>query len=94
MKKKLYVGNLGHAVTADDLRDLLGKVGTVVDAKVIYDRYTNRSRGFGFVEMAAEAEAQEAINKLNGQELGGRQIRVAAARPPRTNRHPSAYDRW
>ena len=94
MNKNLYVGNLGYAVTEHDLRDLFGKVGTVKDARVIYDRYTNRSRGFGFVEMATEAEAQEAINKLNGQELVGRQITVDEARPPRRERRTRGYDRW
>jgi RNA recognition motif-containing protein len=94
MNKKLYVGNLGYTVSADDMRDLFREVGTVVDAKVIYDRYTNNSRGFGFVEMATEEEAQEAISKMNGQELAGRQIKVDEARPPRTNRRPSARDRW
>jgi RNA recognition motif-containing protein len=94
MNKNLYVGNLGDAVTAHDLRELFGKVGTVVAAKVIYDRYTNRSRGFGFVEMVTEADAQEAINKLNGHELVGRQIKVEEARPPRRNRRPSRDDRW
>jgi len=88
MNKNLYVGNLAYNVTRDDLSDLFGTVGTVVEAKVMYDRYTNRSRGFGFVEMATEAEAQEAISKLNGQELGGRQIKVDEARPPRRDRRP------
>ena len=94
MNKNLYVGNLGYTVTADDLRDLFGQAGAVVDAKVIYDRYTNNSRGFGFVEMATEEEAQEAISKLNGQELAGRQIKVDEARPPRRDRRPSTRDRW
>jgi RNA recognition motif-containing protein len=93
MNKKLYAGNLGFEVTAHDLRELFGQAGAVVDAKVIYDRYSDRSRGFGFVEMATEAQAQEAINKLNGQELGGRQIKVAEAHPPRRDRRPGGYDR-
>jgi RNA recognition motif-containing protein len=94
MNKKLYVGNLGDAVTADDLRVLFAKVGTVVEAKIIYDRYTNRSRGFGFVEMTTVEQAQEAISKLNEQELAGRQIKVAEAHPTRRNRRPSRDDRW
>jgi RNA recognition motif-containing protein len=94
MNKTLYVGNLGYTVNADDLKDLFGQVGAVLDAKVIYDRYTNNSRGFGFVEMASEEEAQGAINKLNGQELAGRQIRVNEARPRERNRRPSRRDRW
>jgi RNA recognition motif-containing protein len=94
MNKKLYVGNLAYAVTADDLSELFATVGTVVDARVISDRYTDRSKGFGFVEMATEEEAQEAINKLNAQELAGRQIKVDEARPPRRDRRPSTRDRW
>ena len=96
MNKNLFVGNLSYDATADQLRDLFATAGTVVEAKVIYDRYTNRSRGFGFVEMATEAEAQEAIEKLNGQELVGRQIRVDEARPRRRERSPSSYrySRW
>ncbi len=96
MNKNLFVGNLSYEVTADQLRDLFAAEGTVVEAKVIYDRCTNRSRGFGFVEMATEAEAQGAIEKLNGQELVGRQIRVDEARPRRRERSPSSYgySRW
>jgi RNA recognition motif-containing protein len=96
MNKNLFVGNLSYDVTADQLRDFFATAGTVLEAKVIYDRYTNRSRGFGFVEMATEAEAQEAIEKLNGQELVGRQIRVDEARPRRRERSPSSYrySRW
>ncbi|KPL21815.1 MAG: RNA-binding protein [Anaerolineae bacterium SM23_84] len=96
MNKNLFVGNLSYDATADQLRDLFATAGTVVEAKVIYDRYTNRSRGFGFVEMATEAEAQEAIEKLNGQELVGRQISVDEARPRRRERSPSSYrySRW
>jgi RNA recognition motif-containing protein len=94
MNKNLFVGNLSYDVTADQLRDLFAAAGTVVEAKVICDRYTNRSRGFGFVEMATEAEAQEAMSKLNGQELLGRQIRVDEARPRRRERSPSQYSRW
>ena len=94
MNKNLYVGNLAPTVTADDLNELFGAVGTVVTAKIIYDRYTNQSRGFGFVEMATEEEAQEAVNKLNGEEVAGRQITVAEARPPRRDRGPRRRDRW
>jgi cold-inducible RNA-binding protein len=96
MNKNLYVGNLAFSVTDDELRQLFGSVGTVVSAKVIVDRYSNRSRGFGFVEMSTEAEAEEAINQLNGQEVAGRQITVAEARPPRRDRDrgPRRRDRW
>jgi len=86
MAKKLYVGNLNYNVTADTLRDLFATVGEVVSTTIISDRMTNLSKGFGFVEMATDEAAQEAINKLNGQELEGRQITVAEARPPRQER--------
>ena len=69
-------------------------MGTVVDARVIYHRDTNVSTRFGFVELATEVEAQEAISKLNGQELAGRRVKVAEAHQPRRNRRPSRYDRW
>jgi len=86
MAKKLYVGNLSYDVTADSLRNLFATVGDVVSATVITDRMSGRSRGFGFVEMASDEAAQNAINTLNGQELEGRQITVAEARPPRHGR--------
>jgi cold-inducible RNA-binding protein len=88
---KLYVGNLSYEMTENDLTDNFSQAGTCVSAKIIRDRDTNRSKGFGFVEMASEDEAQEAIQKLNGVELKGRKILVNLARPekegaPRTNR--------
>ena len=88
---KLYVGNLSYEVTEEDLTENFGKAGTCASAKIIRDRDTNRSKGFGFVEMATEDEAQEAIKKLNGVELNGRKIMVNLARPekegaPRENR--------
>jgi RNA recognition motif-containing protein len=78
---KLYVGNLSYEVTENDLTENFGKAGTCVSAKIIRDRYTSRSKGFGFVEMASEDEAQEAIKKLDGIELNGRKILVNLARP-------------
>jgi RNA recognition motif-containing protein len=78
---KLYVGNLSYDVTEAELSEKFGTIGTCVSAKVIKDRYTNRSKGFGFVEMATEADAEEAIKKLNGVEFSGRKILVNAARP-------------
>jgi RNA recognition motif-containing protein len=80
--KKLYVGNLSYDTTADSLRDLFGAVGEVVSATVISDRETQRSKGFGFVEMATDEAVAEAISKLNGKEIAGRNITVAEARPP------------
>lgn len=83
MAKKLYVGNLSYSTTADALRDLFATVGEVASATVITDRETSRSKGFGFVEMATDEAAAEAISKLNGQNVEGRNITVAEARPPR-----------
>ncbi len=88
MGKKLYVGNLPYSTTDDSLRETFSQSGTVESATVIIDRETGRSKGFGFVEMASENEAQAAIQALNGTDLDGRQIKVNEARPraPRDNR--------
>lgn len=83
MATKLFIGNLEYTVTADDLKATFADVGTVVDAVVISDKMTGRSRGFGFVEMSSEAEVKEAIEKKNGADLKGRKINVNEARPPR-----------
>ena len=83
MNTKLYVGSLSYETTDDDLRELFSSVGTVRSAEVIRDRYTGRSRGFGFVEMETAAEAEKAISTFNGTTLGGREITVAEARPRR-----------
>lgn len=81
MATKLFVGNLDFTVTGDELRDTFSQAGTVVDAVVISDKMTGRSRGFGFVEMSNEDEAKAAIEKLNGSDLKGRKINVNEARP-------------
>lgn len=81
MATKLFVGSLAYSVTDDQLREAFEAAGTVVSAKVIQDRETNRSRGFGFVEMGTEEEAQNAVKTLNEQDLGGRNIIVSEARP-------------
>lgn len=81
MATKLFVGNLDFTVTGDELRDAFSQAGTVVDAVVISDKMTGRSRGFGFVEMSNEDEAKAAIEKLNGSDLKGRKINVNEARP-------------
>jgi RNA recognition motif-containing protein len=81
MGKKLYVGNLGYGVTDNDLVTLFGAHGTVESAQVIMDRDTGRSKGFGFVEMKTDQEAQAAIAALNGQESNGRALTVNEARP-------------
>jgi len=82
MGKKLYVGNLAYSTTEDELRNLFGTVGQVESVALITDRETGRAKGFGFVEMDTEATAQEAIQRLNNSEIGGRNITVAEARPP------------
>jgi RNA recognition motif-containing protein len=81
MGKKLYVGNLAFGVTDSDLQQLFAAHGTVRSAQVIMDRDTGRSKGFGFVEMDNDAEAQAAIAALNGTEIDGRSINVNEARP-------------
>ncbi len=81
MSTKLYVGNLSFNVSSDDLQDYFGQAGTVESAKVIEDRETGRSRGFGFVEMSSPEEAAAAIEQFNGQDLEGRSIVVNEARP-------------
>ncbi len=81
MANKLFVGSLAWSATDDDLANFFGSAGTVVSAKVIMDRDTNRSKGFGFVEMSTDDEAKAAIDKLNGKELNGRPVAVSEARP-------------
>ena len=97
---KLYVGGLPYEVTDDRLQEVFSAYGTVESAKVITDRMTNRSRGFGFVEMSSQSEAEEAIQKLNGSQLEGRTLTVNEAKPqqPRTGggggRGGYGGDRW
>lgn len=79
--KKLFVGGLNYATTDDNLRELFAQAGTVESATVIIDRMSGRSKGFGFVEMATEEEANAAIEQMNGKELDGRTISVNIARP-------------
>ena len=81
MGNKLYVGNLPYSVRDQDLEQAFGQFGTVTSAKVMMERDTGRSKGFGFVEMGSDAEAQAAINGMHGQSLGGRAIVVNEARP-------------
>jgi RNA recognition motif-containing protein len=81
MGKKLYVGNLSYQVDSSELEQLFGQHGQVVSAQVINDRDTGRSKGFGFVEMSSDEEAQAAIVALNGQDHGGRSLTVNEARP-------------
>src|SRR5262245_7021592 len=81
MGRKLYVGNLAYGVTDSDLQQLFGAHGTVQSAQVIMDRDTGRSKGFGFVEMGSDQEAQAAITALNGKQQDGRALTVNEARP-------------
>ena len=81
MSTKLFVGSLSYSVNDDQLNDAFAAAGTVVSAKVIMDRETGRSKGFGFVEMSSDAEAKAAIDLLNGKEIDGRAVAVSEARP-------------
>jgi RNA recognition motif-containing protein len=81
MGNKLYVGNLAYSVRDEDLQQAFAQFGSVTSAKVMMDRDTGRSKGFGFVEMSSDAEAQAGINGMNGQALDGRALVVNEARP-------------
>ena len=86
IKMKIYVGNLSYEVTEEDLRLALEQFGQVESVAIIKDKYSGRSKGFGFVEMASKDEGQSAIEGLNGKELKGRTLNVNEARPPAENR--------
>lgn len=96
MTKKLYVGNLSYMTTNAALSELFGAVGEVVSVDLITDQATGRSKGFGFVEMAAHEAATQAISQLNGREVDGRAIKVAEARPREDNRSVDTrrHRRW
>ncbi len=81
MEAKLYVGNLSYTTSEDDLRTLFAQAGTVVSAAVIKDRDTGDSKGFGFVEMTSQVDAQKAISMFNTYQLGERQLKVNMAKP-------------
>ena len=83
----IYVGNLSYQATDDDLREAFEKFGTVSSVQVIQDKFTGRSRGFGFVEMPDDAEGQKAIDGVNNTDIAGREVRVNEARP-REDRPP------
>ena len=87
MANKLFVGSLPFATTGDQLREIFSKAGEVVEANVVSDKMTGRSRGFGFVTMKTDEEAKKAVDTLNGTEIEGRKIFVSEARPqaPRDN---------
>ena len=86
MSTKLYVGNLAFQTTSQDLQELFAQAGTVESASVVEDRDTGRSRGFAFVEMSTQDEANSAIEQFNGKEVGGRALKVNEAKP-RENRN-------
>lgn len=97
MTNKLYVGNLSYETTEAALSELFGTIGEVLSVTLITDRGTGRSKGFAFVEMVDDATAQEAINQLNSQEVDGRSIKVAEARPKREDQGGGGgrrRDRW
>lgn len=81
MKKRLFVGGLPYSVTQDQLQDLFSKAGTIVSCNIITDKYTGKSKGFGFVEFEEEAMAKKAIEMFDGYEWEGRKIAVNEARP-------------
>lgn len=88
MAKKLYVGNLNYRTTEEGLQAVFAEHGTVISARIVFDRETNRSKGFGFVEMEEDAAAEAAIQALDGQPIDGRNVRVneAREREPRRER--------
>jgi RNA recognition motif-containing protein len=94
VNKRLYVGNLSYDTTESGLETFFSGVGPVVEATILYDNYSNRSRGFGFVEMADEATASTAISELNGKELDGRTLNVAEARQRGSRRDDRSYSNW
>jgi len=92
----IYVSNLSFAVKDEDLRDFFAEYGEVASAKVIMDKFTNRSRGFAFVEMPDETAAQKAIQELDGATVDGRTIKVNVARPKEKNSNSRSFsnNRW
>ena len=82
-KMNIYAGNLNYGLSEEDLEKVFSEYGEVTSVKIIRDKYTDQSKGFGFIEMADDAAAQKAIDELNGSEIKGRELRVNQARPPR-----------
>lgn len=81
MESKIYVGNLSYSTTEDDLRTLFSEAGTVVSVALIKDRDSGQSKGFGFIEMSNQVEAEKAISMFNGKQVGDRELKVNLARP-------------
>jgi RNA recognition motif-containing protein len=96
MGKKLYIGNLSYNTTEETLQNYFSTFGTVVSAKIIKDRDSGNSKGFGFVEMSSDGEAAEAIDKANGKPFEGRAMRVNEAmdKPPRRDNKSGGYNSW
>lgn len=90
---KLYVGNLPHSYNEEDLKEVFSKYTSVISCKIITDRDTKRSKGFGFVELESNEEAQDAIKELNGKDCSGRAIVVNEARPKRDNARRGGFNR-
>lgn len=92
MGNKLYVGNLSFTVDSNQLSEIFSECGTVATSNVIMDRETGRSKGFAFVEMSTSTEAQSAIEKLNGQDLGGRAMNISEAKPQEPRRNGGGFN--
>lgn len=93
MSTKLYVGNLPYSTTDEELRKLFSEHGNVESAVVIIDKFSGRSRGFGFVEMSTEEEGNNAVNAMNEKEVDGRNLKVNVARPKMPRTGAGSYDR-
>ena len=81
MAKRIYVGGLPYSATEEDLENLFASIGNVKEATIVTDRYTGQAKGFGFIEMESDADAETAINALNGTQMGGRTLTVNEAKP-------------
>ncbi len=88
MAKKIYVGNLAFSVTDDELQQAVASFGNITSARVVMDKMSGRSKGFGFVEIEDDSAADTAIEKMNGQTIGGRAVRVSEAKPQDPNNRP------
>lgn len=94
MDTKIYVGNLSYETTEDDLRSLFSNIGTVTSVTLIKDRETGRSKGFAFVEMSSQIEAEQAIKDFNGKAVSNREIKVNKARPPKERSYSNSYNNY
>ncbi len=93
MAKKLFVGGLSYNTSEDSLKELFSQAGTVETASIITDKFSGRSKGFGFVEMSSDQEAQKAVEMLNGKEIDGRSITVNEARPQESRPREGGFQR-